>query len=50
MARKCEICGSCWPAMVTLEAFNNYRRMDEFHPESRCRDEDGEFGPKGNHG
>lgn len=45
MTGKCRKCGSRWPAMVTLEAANNYRRMAEHHPDERCSDEKGDFGP-----
>jgi len=43
--RKCLLCGSCWPAMVTLEAYHNYKRRAEKHPGMNCRDKDGSFGP-----
>lgn len=44
--RKCSKCGSCWPAMVTLEAVHNYQRQGRIHPGESCRDEDGKFGPE----
>jgi len=45
MSRKCLVCGSRWPAMVTVEAYNNRRRMHRLHEGERCHDEHGEFGP-----
>lgn len=45
-SRKCEMCGSRWPALVTPEAFNNRQRMRDIHPGKRCKDQEGEFGPQ----
>lgn len=32
----CKWCGSRWPASVTVEAYNNYRRAHARHPGKEC--------------
>lgn len=43
--RKCQDCQSSWPALATVEAFRNYKRIEDTHPGRRCQDADGWFGP-----
>lgn len=34
----CPVCRSSWPALTTVEAFNNYRRAHRLHPDVDCRE------------
>ena len=36
---KCGQCGSVWPAATTIEAWSNYKRVNQNHPGIKCQKE-----------